>query len=75
MLMELHYPLVLFAISVLVLWLSALVGFSILRRRRTLEAGLMDDFGVILAATLTLLGLIIGFSFSMAVGRYDQRKN
>lgn len=26
------------------------------------------------AATLTLLGLIIGFSFSMAVSRYDQRK-
>src|SRR5204862_4808894 len=25
--------------------------------------------------TLTLLGLIIGFTFSMAVGRYDQRKN
>ena len=34
-----------------------------------------DDFGVILAATLTLLGLIIGFSFSMAISRYDQRKN
>ena len=34
-----------------------------------------DDFGVVLAATLTLLGLIIGFSFSMAVNRYDQRKN
>ncbi len=26
-------------------------------------------------ATLTLLALIIGFSFSMAVSRYDQRKN
>ena len=34
-----------------------------------------EDFGIILAATLTLLGLIIGFSFSMAIGRYDQRKN
>ena len=33
-----------------------------------------SDFGVILAATLTLLGLIIGFSFSMATGRYDLRK-
>jgi hypothetical protein len=30
---------------------------------------------VVLAATLTLLGLIIGFSFSMAISRYDQRKN
>ena len=28
-----------------------------------------------MTATLTLLGLIIAFSFSMAVSRYDQRKN
>src|SRR5258708_20257524 len=34
-----------------------------------------EDIGVILAATLTLLALIIGFSFSMATNRYDQRKN
>lgn len=27
-----------------------------------------------MTATLTLLGLIIGFSFSMAINRYDQRK-
>jgi hypothetical protein len=33
-----------------------------------------DDFNTVLAATLTLLGLIIGFSFSMAVSHYDQRK-
>src|SRR5262249_48540112 len=32
------------------------------------------DFGVVLTAALTLLGLIIGFSFAMAVSRYDQRK-
>jgi hypothetical protein len=30
---------------------------------------------LVIAATLTLLGLIIGFSFSMAVSRYDLRKN
>ena len=34
-----------------------------------------SDFGIVLGAALTLLGLIIGFSFSMAVNRYDQRKN
>ena len=33
------------------------------------------DFDVVQAATLTLLALIIGFSFSMAITRYDQRKN
>src|SRR4029078_12055312 len=32
------------------------------------------DFSIVEGATLTLLGLIIGFSFSMAVSRYDQRK-
>jgi hypothetical protein len=34
-----------------------------------------DDFNLVLTSTLTLLGLIIGFTFSMALGRYDQRKN
>jgi hypothetical protein len=34
-----------------------------------------EHLGIILAATLTLLSLIIGFSFSMAANRYDQRKN
>ena len=34
-----------------------------------------ENFTIVLSATLTLLGLIIGFSFSMATSRYDQRKN
>src|SRR5438046_4435174 len=68
------YPLVIFVLSFLALWLSAHVG-SVLRRRRSLKEDVREDFGVILAATLTLLGLIIGFSFSMATSRYDQRKN
>ena len=69
------YPLLVFALSFFGLWLSAWIGASFLRRQRTLEDGVREDFGVILAATLTLLGLIIGFSFSMAINRYDQRKN
>jgi hypothetical protein len=40
-----------------------------------MEAEEREDFGVILAAALTLLGLIIGFTFSMAITRYDLRKN
>src|SRR5258706_3422709 len=69
------YPLLVFLLSFLVLWLSAWIGATFLRKRRQLEEGNREDFGVILAATLTLLGLIVGFSFSMAVNRYDQRKN
>lgn len=55
--------------------LAAQFGFSLLRKWRPLDEEAREEFGVIQAATLTLLGLIIGFSFSMAVGRYDQRKN
>jgi hypothetical protein len=69
------YPLLVFVLSFIALWLSAQIGASVLRRRLTLEEGAREDLGVVLAATLTLLALIIGFSFSMAVNRYDQRKN
>jgi hypothetical protein len=68
-------PLLVFALSFFVLWLSAWIGASIIRRQRELEEDTREDFSVILAATLTLLGLIIGFSFSMAISRYDERKN
>src|SRR4029450_11573326 len=33
------------------------------------------DAGLLLSATLTLLYFIIGFSFSMAISRYDLRRN
>ena len=70
-----HYPLLLFVLSFIGLWLSAWIGLLFRKRQGTLDAELREDFGFILAATLTLLGLIIGFSFSMATSRYDQRKN
>ena len=69
----LTYPRVFFVFSLVLLWLSALLGAS-LRRRWPLKEDVRDDFGTVQAATLTLLGLIIGFSFSMAVTRYDLRK-
>ena len=68
-----EYPPLVFVVSFFVLWLSTWIGTRV--RRRNLEQDVREDFGVILAATLTLLGLIIGFSFSMATSRYDQRKN
>jgi hypothetical protein len=61
-------------LSFLLLWLSALMG-AFVRRKRNLKEDEYEDFNVVVAATLTLLGLIIGFSFSMAVNRYDLRKN
>lgn len=72
--MLLHYPRIFFLFTLAVLWLSAQLGAA-LRRRRSLKDDEREDFNVVEAATLTLLGLIIGFSFSMAITRYDERKN
>jgi hypothetical protein len=69
-----RHPMLVFALSFIVLWASAWIGALFNRWRGPIEE-LREDFGVILTATLTLLALIIGFSFSMAIARYDQRKN
>jgi hypothetical protein len=42
---------------------------------RRLEEGDREDFKIIQGATLTLLALLLGFSFSMAITCYDQRKD
>jgi hypothetical protein len=68
------YPLAVLLAAFFVLWLSVRAGSGVLRRRAGLEEDLREDFGVVLAAIITLLGLVIGFSFSMAISRYDQRK-
>jgi hypothetical protein len=71
----LDYPLLLlFPTSFLVLAVATWLGAR-LAARSTLVRESPEDFGVIQTATLTLLGLIIGFTFSMALNRYDQRKN
>jgi len=51
-------------------WVGALVG-----HRRSIKEDERNDLDVVISSTATLLALIIGFSFSMAVSRYDQRKN
>ena len=70
-----NFPLLILAISFVVLWLSTLIGDAFRKWLRPLQEEERHDVGIIQAATLTLLGLIIGFTFSMAVSRYDQRKN
>jgi hypothetical protein len=69
------YPLLVFALTFVLLWLSGLLGTLLVRWRGEMDDGVREHFGLIIAAALTLLGLIIGFSFSMATSRYDQRKN
>jgi len=46
-----------------------------IRRRGKMEEDERADLGIVVGAALTLLGLIIGFTFSMAITRYDQRKD
>ena len=43
-------------------------------RRRPVRKDEREDLDIVQTAILTLLALIIGFSFSMAVSRYDVRK-
>ena len=68
-------PFAVFAIALVAQWGAAFVGDLLRRRIRPLKKDEREDFDTVLAASLTLLALIIGFSFSMAVSRYDQRKN
>lgn len=68
------FPRILFVVSLAVLWLTAQIGVSVRRRAPLASEDERDDFNIVLTSTLTLLGLIIGFTFSMAIGRYDARK-
>lgn len=70
-----NFPVLVFALSMVVLSLAAGVGDILRSKVYPLVEEERDDFGVILNATLTLLGLLVAFSFYMAVSRYDQRKN
>ena len=70
-----NFPFLVFVLSLGVLCLAAGAGDILRSKVHRLVEEERDDFGMILGATLTLLGLLIGFSFSMAIRRYDQRKN
>src|SRR5262245_23924497 len=67
-------PFLFFGVSLLTLWLSAWFGAEVLGRYATRRRDTHGDWETVLAACLTLLVLIIGFSFSMAVNRYDLRE-
>jgi hypothetical protein len=69
------YPQLVLVLCLVTLWLSAQIGASFRKRRQNLEEDDREDLSVVKSASLTLLGLIIGFSFSMASNLYDQRKN
>jgi hypothetical protein len=71
----LNNPYLPFVVSFVVLSLSAQTGHFLRNKVGSQTQEDRDDLGFMLNATLTLLALLIGFSFSMAVSRYDMRKN
>jgi len=70
----LDHPILILVVSLFISWVSAWIGGSFGKRKLDQDES-RDEFMFLLGGTLTLLGLIIGFTFSMAVNRYDQRKN
>lgn len=71
----LRHPAILFVVMLALMGVATGFGSMVLRRKRPMAKDGRDDFHIVQGATLTLLALLIGFTLSMAVGRYDQRKN
>jgi len=70
-----HHPDYLFVTLILLLTIGAALGALVLQRLIPLSDGARENYTVVQGATLTLLALLIGFTLSMAVSRFDQRKN
>jgi hypothetical protein len=70
-----QHPAFLFVTLIVLLPLAAGLGAVVLHGRFPLSEEARENYNVVQGATLTLLALLIGFTLSMAVGRYDQRKN
>lgn len=71
----LDHPWLVCALSFLALSLATRIGVALFRIRGSLDRETRSDFGTILVATLTLNALIIGFTFSLAINRYELRKS
>lgn len=67
-------PVPAFIFTFVVLTAATWLGTTRFARLRAEAAAAREEFRVIQAATLTLLGLIISFTFSMALDRYEERK-
>lgn len=69
------YPIIFFFIALLAMYCAAWAGARFPGKGRLQDEETRSDFSTVQSAALTLMALVIGFSLSMAVGRYDQRKN
>ena len=68
-----NHPRLLCLACLFAMWGLALLGAWVRHRFQTGENDDKTSLGIVVSATLTLLGLIISFTFSMATSRYDQR--
>jgi hypothetical protein len=73
----LNRPLLILPFFLIAFWAASATGSWLRRKvpRNLMVEGHLEDFKFVFGSTLTLLGLIVGFTFSMAVSRYDLRKN
>jgi hypothetical protein len=71
----LNHPPIVLVLAFVLQWLAAYAGDLLRESRRPAADTAVLDLSVIVGAALSLLALIIGFSFAMAIDRYDQRKN
>ena len=69
------FPFLVFALSFVLMCGAAFAGCRYAGRKQAHGDEERTSFFFLVGAALSFLGIIIGFSFSMAVGRYDQRKN
>src|ERR1700759_3667619 len=72
--LHLDHPLAVFMIVFIAQGISVYVGDFLRKHAQALRQDERHDFDTVRATTMTLLALIIGFTFSMAVARFDQRK-
>jgi hypothetical protein len=68
-------PILVFGLSLVGLGLAAFLGALGRRIIRPLHNDEQHEYDVVQTSTFTLLGLLVGFSFSMAINRYDSRKS
>jgi hypothetical protein len=71
----LDHPGAVFLLSLIGLGLAAFLGAFGRWCLRPLHHDEQHEYDIVQTATLTLLGLIVGFTFSLAVSRYDSRKS
>jgi hypothetical protein len=70
----LNSPVFVLIASLVTFWVAAWVGGWFRKSWPILKDENPDDFKFVIGGMLTLLALIIGFTFSMAISRYDLRE-